>query len=254
VLTLDFDPVTQAPATTGLEFTGGDIRFSDVSVRLESWAWIILLGAIDAHSSDLRGQVVTPFPPGTVSGGEFEAADHEAILNHGTITATGSGLFSSVDETIDLSLAPMRGTTDGTGTLDVTLRSAAGSVATYDVGLALPLEVSRVDTNIIEVTITMVGTVVATGQFARLVSEKVPCDEIRYLAGGDVTLEFETELGLYYQVQWCADLNEGAWQNAGDPVPGTGDPVTWTDNGTATDQHPGDVARRYYRIRRRLTP
>ena len=251
-LTIDFDTDTLHPTATALEFTGGDIQFSDVSLHLEMWLWTILLGTIDADGTNISGTLDTPFPPGPVFGNMFNTVDHEVILNDGTVTATGTGAFADINETIDLGFDPISGTTDADGTLTVTLRSVTGSVATYDVTMRLPFEVSQTDTNIMDVTISAQGMLGAVGAFSRLVSEEVACEDVLPTTDGAIVLSFASEIGLYYQVQWRSNFATDTWHDAGDPLQGTGGLMSWTDDGTATGEHPSDAPQRFYRIRKEL--
>jgi hypothetical protein len=215
----------------------------------------LLVGYLNIYSTGLGGTVTTPVPPGVVSGGLFPGIEHEVIMNEGTLLVVGSGLFySAANSTNELSEDPIQDSLGGTGSVDVVLRDVSGDVATYDLSMAVPVDVVSVSTSLIEVTTSMQGLVVATGTFARLTNPNVLCEQIDPHAGSGVELGYTSETGIYYQVQWRNRMGEGEWLDTWPRVEGTGGYMTWMDDGTATGVHPDGVTQRFYRVRRRLGP
>jgi hypothetical protein len=67
------------------------------------------------------------------------------------------------------------------------------------------------------------------------------------ISGGDVLLEFDSETGISYYIQYSSDLI--AWQTALPKVEGTGNRIQWVDNGSPkTASHPSTAGSRFYRI------
>jgi hypothetical protein len=67
------------------------------------------------------------------------------------------------------------------------------------------------------------------------------------LSGGNVLLEFNTETGKSYYIQYSSDL--ATWKTALPKVDGTGNRIQWIDNGSPkTESHPSAVSSRFYRI------
>ena len=139
-LNCSFDPETrQLTGLTGLTFTGGRFEFSDVSLELN---YGFFIGKILIDGTDIGGTFDTPNPPGAVTAGDFDAAEHEVVLDQGTLYADGTGLILDgllPPTTFDLAGEPIRGTTEATGHIAASLLSTAGYQATYDVTLTLPL-------------------------------------------------------------------------------------------------------------------
>lgn len=67
------------------------------------------------------------------------------------------------------------------------------------------------------------------------------------IANGDVLLEWESETGKTYHVQYSSDA--ATWHTAQPPIAGTGNRVQWIDNGPPkTESHPSTVPARFYRL------
>lgn len=67
------------------------------------------------------------------------------------------------------------------------------------------------------------------------------------VSGGNVLLEFSSETGKSYYIQYSSDL--ASWKTALPKIEGTGNRVQWIDNGSPkTESHPSAVASRFYRI------
>ncbi len=168
-LGVEFDPATQEVTSVDeLEFTGGTIHLSDVSLTLN---FGFLLGRVDVTGSGVSGTLDTPDPPGAVTGGEFNTAEHLVILNEGQFHAAGTGLIGGLFDpiTIVLSEQPIEATSEMTGRLDVSLHEVVGEVATYDALLRLPVDFDEEIYNQdgVVVTLAVAGTLEAAGQFSR---------------------------------------------------------------------------------------
>ena len=67
------------------------------------------------------------------------------------------------------------------------------------------------------------------------------------LAGGNALLEFNSEIGKSYYIQYSGDLSN--WKTALPKVSGTGNRIQWIDNGSPkTESHPLTASSRFYRI------
>ena len=171
-LDVDFDELThEVGGVNQFEFTGGRLNLSDVSFSLNFG----FLGTVAASGSGISGMLDTPVPPGTVSGGEFNTAEHLMILDNGQFHAEGSGLLGGLFAPITINLAdvPIEATTDMTGYLDVSLQSADGETVTHNVVLTLPVDFNEVvyEAEGILVNMAAVGTLQATGQFTRAIPQ-----------------------------------------------------------------------------------
>lgn len=67
------------------------------------------------------------------------------------------------------------------------------------------------------------------------------------LSGGNVLLEFNSEIGRSYYIQYTSDLT--TWKTALPKVDGTGNRIQWIDNGSPkTESSPSNTSSRFYRI------
>lgn len=71
---------------------------------------------------------------------------------------------------------------------------------------------------------------------------------------GTATVTFATSTGRTYRVQYSNTLGLGSWLPGSGVVVGTGAPMQWTDDGTATGSLPSVAGRRYYRIEGTVVP
>ena len=179
---------TAAPAAyeadvTGLEFTGGRVAFSDVAFYLSFG----ILGSISADGTSLAGYPNTPVPPGTVTGIQFPADQHEFVLNEGVFNIEGNGFVGGLLDpnpmVFDLASDPISGTTAGDGTLEVSSPTIIGDLATYDVTLTMPVALDEEVYNdgSIAASVVASGTLRAAGQFTHPVPE--PATLLLVLAG-----------------------------------------------------------------------
>lgn len=169
---MSFHPDTFAVTSVDtLEFTGGHIAFTDMSFKLD---WGFIIGSLSITSSGIGGTADTPVPPGLVTNFEFNAADHEIILNEGTFTADGSGTIAgfmpSDPYVIDLAAAPASASTAATGTIAVSAPSIAGGNATYTLTLTLPIVLDQIvfeEPGTASMRVLGEGTLEASGTFSR---------------------------------------------------------------------------------------
>ncbi len=167
----EFEPDTAEPIwVTSLEFTGGDLSLTDVAFNL-NYGW--LLGSVNIQGSGLGGTADTPNPPGPVIDSSFNTAWHELIMNRGVLDASGTGLVGGLfpPTTINLADEAIHATTQGSGTIELSLIQISGRTATYQVDLSIPVNFSEKvleDTeNGIIVRVSGVGTLCAMGVFNR---------------------------------------------------------------------------------------
>ena len=161
-LTLQFGPVD----VSGLEFTGGALALSDVSFELSYG----LLGKLIANSRDVTGSLDTPVPPGPVVQGAFPTSHHVLTLNGGSLEAFGTGLIGLLLDPVfvDLSVEPVTGTFNATGSVALAQNSVVGNLADYTAVLSFPIlfNDTALDTNGIVANLTIEGTVDASGPAA----------------------------------------------------------------------------------------
>jgi hypothetical protein len=163
-LEIDFDPGTHAAGVTGITFveaTPGTILASDVGFSMSG-------GFITVNAVGLKATIRTPSPPGAVLVDQFSTLDHEFVFNDGTVDYDVLGTTGMVSLAAD----PQSGTTDATGTLTVSAPDIVGDLATYDVTVSVPIDVSLpLFDDPVVVTLDAVGTIEGTGQFTRVVPE-----------------------------------------------------------------------------------
>ncbi len=67
------------------------------------------------------------------------------------------------------------------------------------------------------------------------------------MTGGNVLLEFNSEKGKSYYIQYSGDFT--TWKTSLPKVDGTGNRIQWIDNGSPkTESHPSSTSSRFYRI------
>ncbi len=176
-LQAEFDPTTQElTSLTGIEFYGGSFTCTSIALDYD-YGWLI--GELHASGVGIGGTFDTiPTPFGSVTGNNtFNSAEHEAILDQGTLTVTGTGLLSDANMTVNLATDPVSGTTEGSGSVSVSLATLIGNMATYNVNVVMPLDINQhlpgpgddaLPMNA-EVDIEASGTYVASGSFTRTI-------------------------------------------------------------------------------------
>ncbi|HEX2971631.1 MAG TPA: dockerin type I repeat-containing protein [Tepidisphaeraceae bacterium] len=177
-LDLAFDPNTYLVSSINtLALTGGTFSVSDTLFQLD---WGFFIGSVELTGKSVRGTFATPNPPAPVTGNTFNAADHQAILDSGLLTATGTGLVGAYlpqnPYVTKLWDTPVTGTGEGTGTIDISAPTLAGSTATYGVTFTLPVNIEQV---VLEgagatATVKAQGTFQATAQFSHTFAPPIP--------------------------------------------------------------------------------
>jgi len=174
-LDMTFDNATQALTSIDtLELTGGRFVVSNLTFLL-SYGF---LGHIDITAKDVSGTFRTPNPPSLVTAGSFNAADHQAIFDKGILRAEGTGLVGGLlpvnPYVVDISQDPLIATNTGAGTVNVTAYTVAGNTATYDLSLRMPVNVDQLVNPEPAVSVNIVGTLIASGQFSRTLPPPIP--------------------------------------------------------------------------------
>jgi len=176
-------PAAYTATVTDLEFTGGQVTFSDVMFYLGFG----ILGSVNVDGKGLVGYPDTPLPPGAVTGIQFPANQHVFVLNNGTFKIEGSGgvggLLDPNPMDFNLASSPLSGTTGGDGTLLVSSPTIVGGLATYDVTLEMPVAFNEIvyTNGTTQASVVASGTLRAEGQFTHALPE--PATLVLILAG-----------------------------------------------------------------------
>lgn len=166
---LDYDIVNGLPRFNTIQFTGGTLNINgattnNVLLTLNGG----LLGRVDVTGTAIGGTLETPAPPSLVTSGEFATEDHQIRLNQGVLSAIGTGIFSEINETIDLT-APANQialTQEGIGTIDVQQIAVNGLNRTFQATLVLPVDAEETLPELEpETTVIAVGSVTAQAEF-----------------------------------------------------------------------------------------
>ena len=157
-LDIDFDPDDHDANITGIEFTGGQIAFSNLNFSL-------LGGLATAKTRGMRGTLDTPNPPGVVSGGEFDTAQHDLTINQGTAEASGGGQ----NQTINFAVTPLPASNTGTAFVTISDPVISKNKARYELQLRMPVDFDEDLPNdtLDELKIKGSGVIVASGMFTR---------------------------------------------------------------------------------------
>jgi len=124
---IDVTPNGSGFDVTGLTLTGGTTNISDVTFDLAF--------GISAAATNLSGTPFTTTPPGVVTAGSFQAAEHGFTVDMGTVVAAGS--------TIDFMTSPFTGNGEGVGTITTTPGALVAGFEVLDIVLELPVEFSE---------------------------------------------------------------------------------------------------------------
>jgi hypothetical protein len=170
-----FDPVTQQGTITGLDFTNGNIEvLNPLSWTLNLGTYLFIpLGSVNITGSNIVGQLYTPHPMSLVSGGTtFPLADHELILDGGTLEGSGTGAAATfvTPFTNNLATTPIQGplATNGSGTVTLSNPTVAGGTGSYTVTVTLPANSSfQIQSNLVIVTAAITGITCWQGAFTR---------------------------------------------------------------------------------------
>ena len=197
---------------SGLEFTGGNVNFSNLSFDFLVAGFF---SVATATTNGLVGSPSTPAPPALVetATGNFNAALHEFTINAGTLTTNAAGETS----TIDFAAEPAGGPGVGTGTIVLTELTAQATVATrtWRAVLTLPLNSTQADPDS-GAQITMTGTLKGIQNFV------IPRTEFHAwtMEGGLGTPPFDSILpnGARAGMVWALGLAPGNLPDAHFPV------------------------------------
>ncbi len=164
--TIGYDLYLGEPLVHSIEFTGGRVLIngsttSDINFNLGN----VFFG-VDIVGAGLSGTLDTPSPPGSVMNGSFSLAEHQLRVDAGTLDATGRGLLSAINTSINLNQDPLDLVTEGTALIDVVETGTAGRVRTYDVTLTLPVDAQELITDPTTITVDVSGLLIASDTFA----------------------------------------------------------------------------------------
>jgi hypothetical protein len=68
-------------------------------------------------------------------------------------------------------------------------------------------------------------------------------------AGGGLDMTFSTMIGRTYYLEYTSSLSSNIWHLAAGPLAGTGQPITWRDEGVTSGLGAGQSGTCYYRVR-----
>ena len=144
-LGITFNPTSGAVNSVDqLTYTGGTIALTDPHYVVTGYTYLLLpAGGFNVDGSSLQATEYTTNAPSSVSGGSFNASDHEHLLIGGTLTVTGTGLIGSSMSPNPTVVAPSAQypialLPSGSGTVTVTLASLVNRVGTYNVTVLMP--------------------------------------------------------------------------------------------------------------------
>lgn len=170
---IDYEIVGGEPVINGISLTGGQVAVRGASTNNVPFTFsIIFVGSVNITGTNIAGTFSTFSPPSAVVNNQFAAANHQVTLNQGTLSAVGTGLLSSINETLDLSADPLPLSQDsGFGSISLAqVGPQVGLQKTYEITVTLP--VSDTETipienngNEIPVTIDVSGSIVARDTF-----------------------------------------------------------------------------------------
>jgi hypothetical protein len=169
---IEYSVVGGAPVVSGISLTGGQVMVRGATTNNVNFTLGNFLAGVNITGMNVAGTFDTLPSLSAVTGNQFLAADHEVILNQGTLNADGMGLFGSIDETLDLSTDPLPLSQEtGFGTISlVQVGAQVGLQKTYEITVTLPVNdtetipIENGDSEI-PVTIDVSGSVVARDTF-----------------------------------------------------------------------------------------
>lgn len=159
-MTADFNVDPQAHTTT--EMTIRDGRASGTDMRFIGRVLFVVV-AYDINLRNLSGTIATTNPPGVVDPqtGNFDASQHELILDQGQISGTALGDPVNAEFTPE---NPVGSPGSGTGSVTLTPTATDATHQHYQVTVTLPVAIDQArDIDGIAVTITGSGTLKAAG-------------------------------------------------------------------------------------------
>ncbi|WP_425398866.1 dockerin type I domain-containing protein [Aeoliella sp.] len=125
----------------------------------------VVLASFNAVGSGLGGELDTPNPPGPVSDGSFNTADHLVRVNTGTLNGSYSVLGSSSSFNLDLAADPLDFTATETASIGVSLVNTNGLQRTFEVVTSLPVVDTQVIEGDVDITVNVDGSVTASDTF-----------------------------------------------------------------------------------------
>ncbi|MFN3166498.1 MAG: PEP-CTERM sorting domain-containing protein [Phycisphaeraceae bacterium] len=167
-LDLAFGPDGQVTTLNSLAFTGGQLRFDETLAF--NLSYVFGTASVQATGSDLAGQLQTPTPPAPIAGNAIDLADHQIVINQGTLVATGSGLASGVSETVNFAIDPIVAPLSGTATVNVSLDQVIDGLGTYTASINAPFVFNQsisLDTEGVSGSVSTSANLLATATFTR---------------------------------------------------------------------------------------
>ena len=137
-LDISFDDIN--PQNTTIQtvyFTGGRLLFSDTSFTLSFG----FFGQLNASASGLGGTTGTPGDPDPVIENEFDCANHTLTFDQGRFSASGSGMVGAAFDPVTyyLNEEELVVSLSAPAFITIELASMDGYLATYNIGLILPV-------------------------------------------------------------------------------------------------------------------
>lgn len=164
--TIGYDLYEGLPLIHSIAFTGGHISLlGESSDNITLSDSVFLLGSFDAVGSGLGGELNTPSPPGAVSNGTFNTAEHLVRVNAGTLDVEYTILGETSNYSLNLTQDPLDFTTTETATIDVSLASSNGLQRTFEVVTSLPVDATEVIEDGVTITVDVEGSVTASDTF-----------------------------------------------------------------------------------------
>lgn len=198
--------------STGLQFVGGDIGFSNPSWFFD---FGFLLGTITATGKDVRVTLNTPNPPGPISNEMFNVGDHEAIVYQGEISLLFDGLLFQFipDQIIDFSTNALPVTFPTNQPITFVRTALESNTASYTSQITVPVDfnndVIAIATDLV-VGATITGVIQGTSTFVI----DLPPPEIELIAptGTEAfVVQSPAEPDVEYLVEQNDDLLSTNW-------------------------------------------
>ncbi|MCO6047259.1 hypothetical protein NG895_25445 [Aeoliella sp. ICT_H6.2] len=164
--TIGYDIYEGLPLIHSIAFTGGHISLLGESSDNVTLSDSNLISNFSVVGSGLGGELDTPNPPGPVSDGTYNTADHIVRINTGTLAASGSFLFVPFNYDINLDQDPLDFTTESIANIDVSLVGTNGRQRTYEVVTSLPIDATEVIEDAVTITVDVQGTVTSSDTFS----------------------------------------------------------------------------------------
>jgi hypothetical protein len=236
---ITYEIVNGEPVISGISLTGGNVMVQGPSTNNVNFTLSTFGQGVDVTAANVAGTFATISPPSVVMGNQFAAADHQVILNQGTLNADGFGALDSINETLNLSTDPLPLSQDsGFGTISIMQVGAQmGTQKTYEITVSLPVNDTQTipiqsGSTTIPVTIEVSGSVIASDTFT-----------ITVPLAGDYNLD-----GVVDALDYTVWRNSVGTNGSGLPADGNGDMqitgadyTIWKDNYGQSSQAPGSL-------------